>query len=311
VTAPGPTRPGASPFALEPGAVPVFHNPGSGTAVDAGELRRAGAAHGLTLQPIDIKDLDAAAEALRADPPPLWIAAGGDGTVGSVATRVLEAGGELGVLPLGTRNHFARDLGLPLELDGAMQVIAAGVSRPVDVGELDGRVFLNNASLGLYTRFVLVREHEEQRPGLKLWPALAKAAWHALRTSRDLEVRLHADDDALARRTPVLLVGNNRYTVEGLQRGRRACLDGGCLSVYVLRPRSRAALVWFGLRALVGAVSAPRDFDALDTDTLVVSARHAEVEVALDGEVMRVPTPLHFRCRPRALRVRAPRPEAG
>jgi diacylglycerol kinase family enzyme len=311
VTAPGPTRSGASPFSLEPGAVPVFYNPGSGTAVDPDELRRSGAAHGLALQPIDIKDRDAAADALRANPPPLWIAAGGDGTVASVATLALEAGGELGVLPLGTRNHFARDVGLPLELDGAMQVIAAGVSRPVDVGEVDGRVFLNNASLGLYTRFVLVREHEEQRPGLKLWPALAKAAWHALRTSRNLGVRLRADDDALARRTPVLLVGNNRYTVEGLQRGRRECLDAGCLSVYVLRPRSRAALVWFGLRALVGAVSAPRDFDALDTDTLVVSAQASEVEVALDGEVMRMPTPLHFRCRPRALRVRAPRPDAG
>ena len=311
MTAPGPTRPGASTFSPEPGAVPVFFNPGSGTAVDAAELRRSGAAHGLRLQPIDIADLDAAAAALRARPPALWLAAGGDGTVASVAALALEAGGELGVLPLGTRNHFARDLGLPLELDGAMAVVAGGAARVVDVGELDGRVFLNNASLGLYTRFVLVREHEERRPGLKLWPALAKAAWHALRTSRDLEVRLRADDAGLVRRTPVLLVGNNRYTVEGLQRGRRECLDGGCLSVYVLRPRSRLALVWFGLRALVGAVSAPRDFDALDTDTLVVSAAKAQVEVALDGEVAPMSTPLHFRCRPRALRVRAPRPEAG
>jgi diacylglycerol kinase family enzyme len=306
MTGPGPGRPGDSTFSLEPGAVPVFFNPGSGTALPAAELRRAGARHGLRLQPIDVHDCDAAVAALRAQPPPLWIAAGGDGTVASVAAHVLACGGELGVLPLGTRNHFARDLGLPLDLDEAMAVLARGASRAVDVGELGDRIFLNNASLGLYTRFVLVREHEERRPGLKLWPALAKAAWHALRTSRDVEVRLHADDDRRARRTPVLLVGNNRYTAEGLGRGRRERRDEGRLSVYVLRPRGRLALAWFGLRALVGAVSAPRDFDTLDTDTLVVSAGTADVEIALDGEVLRAAAPLRFRVRPRALRVRAP-----
>jgi diacylglycerol kinase family enzyme len=310
MTGPGPARPGPSSFAVEPGALPVFFNPQSGTAVDAEALRRAGAAQGLRLQAIDVHDCEAAVAALRAQPPPLWIAAGGDGTVASVAAHVLECGGELGVLPLGTRNHFARDLGLPLDLDEAMAVLARRAARAVDVGVLGERIFINNASLGLYTRFVLVREHEERRPGLKLWPALAKAAWHALRTSRDLEVRLHGEDGKLARRTPVLLVGNNRYTVEGLARGRRERLDGGRLSVYVLRPRSRLALAWFGLRAMVGAVSAGRDFDAFDTDTLVVSAGKAEVEVALDGEVLRAATPLEFRIRPRALRVRAPLPEA-
>jgi diacylglycerol kinase family enzyme len=242
--------------------------------------------------------------------PALWVAAGGDGTVRSVAAWALEAGAELAVLPTGTRNHFARDLGLPLALDEAVALLAGGQTRTVDVGDLDGELFLNNASLGLYTRFVLVREHEERRPGLKLWPALAKAAWHALRTSRDLEVRLHADGGELCRRTPVLLVGNNRYTVEGLERGKRERLDGGRLSVFVLRPRSRAALAWFGLRALFGAVSPGRDFDTLDTDTLAVAARKPELDVALDGEVLRLPTPLRFRIRPAALRVRVAAPEA-
>jgi diacylglycerol kinase family enzyme len=286
--------------------VPVFFHAQSGSAVAADELRRAGEAHGLRFEPVDLGGGDAALAAWRERRPALLVAAGGDGTVSRIATLALEAGAELGVLPLGTRNHFARDLGLPLGLDAAVAVLADGATRVVDVGELDGRRFLNNACLGLYTRFVLVREHEERRPGLHLWPALAKAAWHALRTSRDLEVRLHADAGDLQRRTPVLRVGNNRYTVEGLARGRRERLDGGRLSVYALRPRSRAALAWFGLRALAGAVSAPRDFDEFDTDALVVSSRQAELEVALDGEIVRVPTPLRFRVHPRALRVRAP-----
>jgi diacylglycerol kinase family enzyme len=308
---PGAARPGgeAQPPAADAAAIPVFFNASAGSGIDAAELLRAGAAHGLRLAPVPMPADDATVAAWRARRPPLWVAAGGDGTVRSVAAWALDAGAELAVLPTGTRNHFARDLGLPLALDDAVAVLAAGHARTVDVGDLGGELFLNNASLGLYTRFVLVREHEEQRPGLKLWPALAKAAWHALRTSRDLEVRLHAEDDAQRRRTPVLLVGNNRYTVEGLERGKRERLDGGRLAVYVLHPRSRAALAWFGLRALFGAVSTGRDFDTLDTDTLEVASRRPELEVALDGEVLRMPTPLRFRIRPGALRVRVPAPE--
>jgi diacylglycerol kinase family enzyme len=291
-------------------AIPVFFNAHAGSGVDASELRRAGAAHGLRLAPVPLPADPDTLAAWRAHRPPLMVAAGGDGTVRGVAAWALEDGAELGVLPTGTRNHFARDLGLPLALDEAVAVLATGQARTVDVGDLDGQLFLNNACLGLYTRFVLVREHEERRPGLKLWPALAKAAWHALRTSRDLEVRLQAEGDESHRRTPVLLVGNNRYTVEGLERGKRERLDEGRLSVYALRPRSRPALAWFGVRALFGAVSAGRDFATLDTDTLTVASRKPDVEVALDGEVLRVPTPLRFCIRPRALRVRVPQPES-
>jgi diacylglycerol kinase family enzyme len=306
-------RPGGAelPPAARATAIPVFFNAQAGSGIDAAAVLEAGAQHGLDLVPVPMPADAAIVAAWRARRPPHWVAAGGDGTVRSVAAWALEDGAELGVLPTGTRNHFARDLGLPLALDEAVAVLAAGHARAVDVGDLDGQLFLNNASLGLYTRFVLVREHEEHRPGLKLWPALAKAAWHALRTSRDLEVRLHAEDGGQHRRTPVLLVGNNRYTVEGLERGKRERLDGGRLSVFVLHPRSRAALAWFGVRALFGAVSAGRDFDTLDTDTLAVASRKAELEVALDGEVLRVPTPLRFRIRPAALRVRVPRPETS
>jgi diacylglycerol kinase family enzyme len=287
-------------------AWPVFFHPQAGGGVDPDALVAAGENAGLRLQPVAASEGEAMFEPWRARRVPVWIAAGGDGTVARVAQAALAADAELAVLPLGTRNHFARDLGLPLALDEALAVLARGATRRIDFGEAGGRPFLNNACLGLYTRFVLVREHEERRPGLRLWPALAKAAWHALRTSRDLEVHLHVDDGELATRTPVLLVGNNRYTVEGLGRGRRERLDEGCLSVYVLRPRPRAALAWFGLRALVGAVSAPRDFDALATDALVVQARKPELEVALDGDVHRLPTPLQFRIHPGALRVRVP-----
>jgi diacylglycerol kinase family enzyme len=302
-----PSPPHATP--VDATVLPVFFSPRAGSGVEAAAIAHAGEQRGLRLAPIPLPCSEQAIAGWRARRPPLWVAGGGDGTVARVARLALEEGAELGVLPLGTRNHFAKDLGVPLELDAAVAALARGDTRRVDVGDVDGELFLNNASLGLYTRFVLRREFEERRPGPKLWPALAKAAWHALRTARDLEVTLHVDGGARTVRTPILMVGNNRYDLEGLDRGTRARLDEGVLSVHALRPRPRAALAWFGVRALFGRVCVPEDLDTWVTDTLRVAARHARTDVALDGEVRRLPAPLRFAVRPGALRVRVPAPD--
>jgi diacylglycerol kinase family enzyme len=284
----------------------VLVNPRSGDAqTDTAAIADAFARHGMPVrvQPLAGGEADAAVlDAVAGDP--LVVAGGGDGTLATVAARLREGAGTLGVLPLGTRNHFGRDLGIPLELDEAVAAIATGATRAVDLGEVGGHVFLNNASLGAYTQFVLCREGERRRPRWALWPTLIKAAWRALRTSRDLDLELVVDGERLRRRTPVLLVGNNVYDLQGLDRGQRPRLDAGVLSVTVLRPRSRAGLVWFGLRALVGAVSAEHDFEQLATDALVVNARDGGLDVALDGEPRRLALPLHFRSLPGALRVR-------
>jgi diacylglycerol kinase family enzyme len=286
----------------------LFFNAKSGQGVDAALVAAACTGCALAVEPVELPKGDGADAVFaqwQARQPPLWIAAGGDGTVGSVAAAAMTAGGTLGVLPMGTRNHFARDLGLPLELEDAAKVLAAGHARQVDVGDLDGALFLNNASLGLYTQFVLRREHERKRPHFALWPALGKATWQALRNSRDVDVELMADGERWRRTTPVLLVGNIEYTMTGLERGRRERLDAGVLAIYVLRPRSRAGLVWLGLRALVGAVG-EGDFEAMRTDALTVRSTRPTLDVALDGEPRQRPVPLQFRVRPGALRVCVP-----
>lgn len=292
--------------------MPVLFNPRAGDgAADAQAIADAFARHGLPVRlqglhggDADARLLDAAAAA------PLVVAGGGDGTIATLAT-VLRGRGALGVLPMGTRNHFARDAGIPLELDAAVAAIASGATRAIDLGEVNGHVFLNNASLGVYTRFVDCREGGRHRSGWALWPTLVQAAWRALRTSRDLDLELVVDGTRVHRRTPALLVGNNVYDLQGPDRGRRPRLDAGVLSVTVLRPRSRAGLAWFGLRALVGAVSAERDFESLVTDAIVVHARRARLDVALDGEPRELAPPLHFRSLPRALRVRVPAVREG
>ncbi|MEO7242957.1 MAG: diacylglycerol kinase family protein, partial [Variovorax sp.] len=130
-------------------------------------------------------------EAAIAQGAEIVVAGGGDGTVSSVAAALAGSDITLGVLPLGTLNHFAKDLGLPLELDAAVRCIVAGQSTRVDVGEVNGRVFINNSSLGLYPDIVRERERQQKRIGRGKWPALLWASVSALRRYPFLDVRLN------------------------------------------------------------------------------------------------------------------------
>src|SRR5207342_1768183 len=197
--------------------------------------------------------LDAGAEAI--------VAGGGDGTINAVASRLLGREVTLGVLPLGTLNHFARDLGIPFELDAAVKVIADQHVVTTDVGEVDDRIFLNNSSIGLYPRIVTEREDAQRHLGLGKWPALARATWHALRHPSSFNAVVCVDGEDIERRTPFIFVGNNCYVLEGFGLGRRNCLDDGVLSLNVLRPKSALGFLWLGLRSLLGIGSHADDFD--------------------------------------------------
>ncbi|MGY3266279.1 diacylglycerol/lipid kinase family protein [Lysobacter sp. HA35] len=276
------------------------------------ELRKALKAAGVeaTLHMVDdpAKLDDVIGRAIEAKPRCI-VAAGGDGTVNAVAKHAIEAGVTMGVLPAGTLNHFARDLGLPDDLEAAARVLAEGEMREVDVGEVNGKLFLNNSSLGLYAQMVAHRDQIQSRRHLGKWSALVQASWHALRRPQAFSVVLHADGEELRRYTPFVFVGNNDYVVQGPHAGERACLDDGVLSVYVLRPHTTWGLIGLALRALIGQVSDRRDMDAIATTSLVVESGKHSVRLARDGEVEMTDSPVRFRVMPRALKVLAPRPE--
>ena len=233
------------------------------------------------------------------------VAGGGDGTINSVAAAIIECDKTLGVLPLGTMNHFAKDLGIPLDLEGAVETIVAGHTVSIDVGDVNGRIFLNNSSLGLYPRIIRERE-KRQRLGWGKWPAYLWAAFAVLRRYPFLEIRLSVDGKELTHRTPFVFVGNNEYEMERLDIGGRVCLDKGELSLYTTNRTGRLGLIRLALRALFGGLRQERDFLAFTTESLWIGTRHKRMRVALDGEVTILEPPLHYRVRPRALCVLAP-----
>ena len=243
--------------------------------------------------------------------PRMIVAGGGDGTVSAVASLLVGTDTALGVLPLGTLNHFAKDLRIPMALDQAVAVLAAGHETRIDVGAVNGRTFLNNSSLGIYPG--IVRDRERQQRSLrrgKRW-ALIWATLTVLRRAPFLDVKLVLDGDERSYRAPFVFIGNNSYAMEGFDVGTRESLRGGHLSVYVTRRQSRLGLVGLGFRALFSRLRQARDFEAITAHSVAVRSRHKHLLVASDGEVTLMETPLEYRSLPRALRVVVPAPEAA
>jgi diacylglycerol kinase family enzyme len=238
------------------------------------------------------------------------VAGGGDGTVNAVAGALAGTDTALGVLPMGTLNHFAKDLGIPLDLEAAARNVFTGQITKVDVGEVNGRVFVNNSSIGLYPRIVRQRE-EEQRHGHVKWVAFMLAVGSVLRRYSLIRVRLRMDEaDVLARSTPFVFVGNNRYEIAGLEIGTRTRLDSGRLWVCMAPRTGRRNLVRMALRALLGRVS-DHELNALEAEEILVETTTRWANVSTDGEVSVMEAPLHYRARPSALGVVVPARNGG
>jgi YegS/Rv2252/BmrU family lipid kinase len=297
---------------LEP--VKVIINARSGFDEKEGARRRvaeifnqSGVVCDITMAQNGAEVAELAQQAARAD----WkviVAGGGDGTINAVASAVVGSDKILGVLPLGTLNHFARDLKIPNDLDLAARAIVSGRTISVDVGEVNGRIFLNNSSLGLYPTIVRERE-KKQKLGSGKWPAFIWAALAALRRYPFLDIRLSVDGKEFHRRTPFVFVGNNDYAMESFNIGSRDCLDRGQLSVYMTHRTGRWGLLRLALRALLGRLREDKDFLALCTGEVRIETRRRRLRVAFDGEVDVMETPFHYRVRPHALRVIVPNKE--
>ncbi|MEO7557789.1 MAG: diacylglycerol kinase family protein [Gammaproteobacteria bacterium] len=234
------------------------------------------------------------------------VAGGGDGTVNAVASTLAGTSVPLGILPLGTFNYFARNLNIPLDLENAVRNIIAGHSSEVDVGDVNGRLFLNNSSLGLYPTIIREREKAYDRWGRSKIAAFLSGAYTMFRPNPFLSIHLNADRKEIACRTPLVFVNNNAYQMANYSLDGAKCLTENKLAFYVPQPESWPSLLWLAMRALCGRLREADDLRVLCAQEAWIETRHRHMRVALDGEVVRMDTPLHYRMRPGALRVIVP-----
>jgi diacylglycerol kinase family enzyme len=237
------------------------------------------------------------------------VAGGGDGTAGAVAAGLAQTNLPFGMLPLGRFNHFARDLGIPANLEQAIGVIASGHVATIDAGEVNGHLFINNSSLGAYPFLLLDREKLWRRRGLLRPAAILLAGYKLLRQYPLRRFSVRSANQAEIWRTPCLFVANNRYDLEPFALGRRDHLSGGELWVYIARQQTRLSLFWFSLRFLMGISDPAKDLRVFHAPSLDIGLRSQKVTLAMDGELVQLSTPLHYRIRPASLRVYAPIPE--
>ena len=257
----------------------------------------------LALSGLDVSTL---AEEAAAGESEVIVGGGGDGTLALVAKSAYSAGKTFGILPLGTRNHFSKDLGIPQDIPGAVAVIARGQTRQVDLGQVNGRIFINNSSIGLYPRIVRHREAQQERLGRGKWYAAFLAAIRVFRRSPFYRVRFHLGGRTFLRKVPFVFVGNNLYEMELYNIGSRPNLDRGLLSVYFLHRGGRLGVLELLFRTLIGRLKQWRDFEEIETEEITIQTRKKKIMVALDGEVVRMETPLEYSIVPKALRVIAP-----
>ena len=236
----------------------------------------------------------------------LLIVGGGDGTVSAAASGLVGTQTSLGILPLGTLNHFARDVGIPLGLDEAARLVARGRERRVDVAEMNGRIFINNSAIGLYPLMVVNRDLQRRRLGRSKRLAMLVASARTLARFDHQRLTLTVNDEKERIDTSLLFVGNNDYRLDIGAPGRRQSLEDGRLFVLVMRKKTRHGLIAACIRALFNR-SRPDDMVKIeDVERLRVGSRRSLLTVSLDGEVLRIKPPLDYRIRKKALRVIAP-----
>lgn len=239
------------------------------------------------------------------------VAAGGDGTLNTIAQEAVRCGCPLGVLPQGTFNYFARVHGLPLDTVEAVRTLLVSPVQPVQVGMVNERVFLVNASLGLYPKILEDREAYKERYGRRRSVALWASLMTLLREHVQLKLRIDYRGESREIRTPTLFIGNNRLQLEQIGLPEAPLLENHLLAGLILKPVSTVKMLGLALRGALGRLGDAEgviDF-AFDRITVApVKPYGSRIKVAMDGEIEWMRSPLVFQVAQRPLHLIKPNP---
>ncbi len=291
----------------------IVFNSSSGTAASASlrpeQLVERFAALGHTVS-IDADKSRPFAERMqtaRASAAPILVAAGGDGTVTALAETAIQSGKALAVIPLGTANLLARDLAIPLDLDAWFEAYPAMAARRIDVGEVNGRVFLHKVVIGAVPGIAAAREQLRGRRDLGALLGFLNHFVNRLSRVRRFAVEITPGrGEPHIERVQSIAIANNDYAEGPGKVFSRARLDEGTLSLYLLRHLGPIDAVRLGLRMLIGSWRNDQVLEIENVRSVVIRTRRRSVRVMLDGEIELLQGPLSFRSLPLALRVMAP-----
>lgn len=236
----------------------------------------------------------------------LVIGGGGDGTLNAVASELIDTGRIFAALPLGTLNHLAKELGMPPELDAAIDAIGTGVVREVNVGEVNGHPFLLFSAIGLYADIITHRDAQRRALGRKKWPAMVVAAIKMFTRFPLMWVRITATGQSWWRLTPAVYVSISEYQKGIFSVEHVACRERQGLDVFVAAKTSRVGTIWLLFKAWLGLVKPLKDYEAMCVQEFELYVRRRHVRVGIDGEIMSMQPPLRYRLRRGVLRVMVP-----
>lgn len=240
------------------------------------------------------------------------VVAGGDGTINTFAQALAGSGVPLGIIPSGTFNYVARNYDIPEEPEQAVAVIAAQHAVAIDAPNVNGNVFLNNASLGLYAAAIQQRERQQARFGRRRWVAFAAALYAVMRPGRRLDIAVENNGETRHFRTHILFVGNNARQLEDYNLKGADCLASGQLVFHIAKPHTRLGLLWLALRLVIGATTQADELESFCASRVTISARwRRSLRVVLDGELVRLAMPLNFSIQRGALNLITPQRESA
>lgn len=256
--------------------------------------------------PNDIEETVQKARQACFDQPGALVAAGGDGTVNAAVAAIAGSDIPFAVVPLGTFNYFARDIGMPLEPAAAAAAILGGTIVPTHVARINDKPFLVNASIGLYVRLIQERERHEARLGRNRIVAVASGLVTALRGHYSMTLEMVVDGKPRTVRTPVVFLGKNYLQLKNLDFDIAAGIAAGQVGVITIEDANPLTMIALAWHALVGKPEQAAKLNAFCIEKLEIKTRRPLISAVVDGEVMVLKSPLKIEVQRNALQVVQP-----
>ncbi|MBA3284118.1 MAG: hypothetical protein H0U27_03530 [Nitrosopumilus sp.] len=239
--------------------------------------------------------------------PKTVIALGGDGTVNLLANHLVGSEIRLAVIPYGTFNHFAKHIGIGTEIKGAFETVITGETINIDTAEVNGKVFVNFSCVGFYSQLIK-RRVTYQKMAWKKWTAFAIAVFKSVINFTSFNLQIKKNDKEIAIKTPLIFVGNNIFEFGGPDiLSARDDFNSGTLHISIAKDRGRLGILWLLILSLFIDIKNKAGFTTIALKEIEINSKYSSLWVSLDGEIVKMATPLKYIIRPQSLRVIVPK----